>query len=73
MVSSPVVSLRFAISPASRRVYTIALGLSLGVAALGMGCRAPAPGAHDRLAVQTQMVKGPATAPVTIVEFSDYQ
>jgi len=67
------VSLRFTIFPASRRVYTIALGLILAVASLGTGCRAPAPGAHDRLAVQTQMVKGPATAPVTIVEFSDYQ
>ena len=66
-------SLRFAIVPASRRVYTIALGLILGVGALGIGCRAPAPGAQDRLAVQTQMIKGPATAPVTIVEFSDYQ
>ena len=41
--------------------------------ALGIGCRAPAPDAQDRVAVQTQMVKGPATAPVTIVEFSDYQ
>jgi len=67
------VSLRFAIVPVSRRVYTIALGLTLGVVALGIGCRAPAPGAQDRVAVQPQMLKGPATAPVTIVEFSDYQ
>jgi hypothetical protein len=67
------VSLRFAIVPVSRRVYTIALALTLGVVALGIGCRAPAPDAQDRLAVHTQMVKGPATAPVTIVEFSDYQ
>jgi hypothetical protein len=66
------VSLRFAIVPVSRRVYTIALGLTLGVVALGIGCRAPAPDAQG-VAVQTQMVKGPATAPVTIVEFSDYQ
>ncbi len=73
MVSSPGVSLRFAIVPVSRRVYTIALGLTLGVVALGIGCRAPAPGAQDRGAVPTQMVKGPPTAPVTIVEFSDYQ
>jgi len=73
VVSSPVVSLRFAIVPVSRRVYTIALGLTLGVVALDIGCRAPAPDAQDRVAVQTQMVKGPATAPVTIVEFSDYQ
>src|SRR5947207_6552314 len=63
VVSSPVVSLRFAIVPVSRRVYTIALGLSLGVVALGIGYRAPAPAAPDRVAVQTQMVKGPAAAP----------
>jgi hypothetical protein len=67
------VSLRFAIVPVSRRVYTIALGLTLGLVALGIGCRAPAPAAQARVAVQTQMVKGPATALVTIVEFSDYQ
>ena len=46
--------------------------VALGVVALGIGCRAPAPDAQG-IAVQTQMVKGPATAPVTIVEFSDYQ
>ena len=40
---------------------------------LGIGCRAPSPGAQDRLTISTAMVKGPATAPVTIVEFSDYQ
>jgi len=71
MVSSPVVSLRFAISPSSRRVYTIALALTVGVAALGIGCRAP--GAQSRMSVDTQMTKGAAAAPVTIVEFSDYQ
>jgi protein-disulfide isomerase len=81
VVSSPVVSARFAIFPASRRVYT--LMLSLTIALFGIGCRAPAPsaqgvpalGAQDRVAVtvDTQMSKGPATAPVTIVEFSDYQ
>jgi hypothetical protein len=73
VVSSPVVSLPFAISPASRRVYTIALGLTISVVTLGIGCRAPAPGAQDRLVGETQMSKGSATAAVTIVEFSDYQ
>lgn len=74
MVSSPVVNGRFAISLAPRRVYTIALMLTVGgVAMFGLGCRAPARGAQDRLVVETQMSKGPATAPVTIVEFSDYQ
>ncbi|HEY3098737.1 MAG TPA: hypothetical protein VGL14_07505 [Methylomirabilota bacterium] len=66
---------RFASSPAPRRVYTLTLTLTLTIALtlLGLGCHAPAPGAADRLVVETQMSKGPATAPVTIVEFSDYQ
>ena len=72
MVSSPVVSVRFAIPPASRRVYTLA-SLMIACAMLGIGCHAPAPSAHDRLLGETQMSKGPATAVVTIVEFSDYQ
>lgn len=71
MVSSPVVSGRFGISSSSRRVYTIALVVTVGVAVVGIGCRAP--GAASRLSVDTQMTKGPAAAPVTIVEFSDYQ
>ena len=60
-------------NPARRpRVYTIriaplvlALVLSLvqGVAAERLG----------DISVEPTMVKGPATAPVTIVEFSDYQ
>ena len=57
----------------SQRVYTITLGLVVGVAAFGLGCRAPAPGAQDRLSVDAQMTRGPETAAVTIVEFSDYQ
>ncbi len=73
MVSSTVVSVRFAISPSSRRVYTIALALTVGVAAVGVGCRAP--GAQSRMSVDVdgQMIRGTAAAPVTIVEFSDYQ
>ena len=65
----------FASSPTPRRVYTITLTLTLTIALtlLGLGCHAPAPGAADRLVVETRMSKGPATAPVTIVEFSDYQ
>jgi hypothetical protein len=75
MVSSPAVSARVVALAASRRVYTIVLVLAvaLGTAAAALGCRAPAPGAHDRLAVEAEMTKGPATAAVTIVEFSDYQ
>jgi len=73
VVSSPVVSVRFAIPPASRRVYTLALWLTIAAATLGIGCHAPAPSAHDRLLGDAQMSKGPATAAVTIVEFSDYQ
>jgi hypothetical protein len=59
--------------PASRRVYTIVFALTIGAVMLGIGCRAPSPGAQDRLTISTAMAKGPATAPVTIVEFSDYQ
>ena len=65
---------RFALSPASRRVYTITRWLTIIVlAVVGLGCHAPAPGAADRLVIETQMSKGAAKAPVTIVEFSDYQ
>jgi hypothetical protein len=67
------VSVRFAIPPASRRVYTLALLLTIGAVILAIGCRAPAPSAQDRALGETQMSKGPATAAVTIVEFSDYQ
>jgi hypothetical protein len=73
VVSSLVVSVSVAFSPASRRVYTLALGLTIGAVTLGVGCRAPAPGAQDRVVSDSQMSKGPATAAVTIVEFSDYQ
>jgi hypothetical protein len=65
------VSVRPAVVPSSRRVYTIAFVLIAGVSALGIGCRAP--GAQDRLTVDAGMTRGPATAAVTIVEFSDYQ
>jgi hypothetical protein len=67
------VSVRFAIVPASRGVYTLTFALTIAAALLGIGCHAPSPGAQPRLTVSTAMAKGPATAPVTIVEFSDYQ
>ncbi len=52
----------------SPRVYTIVLACALALA-LGAG-RAPA---QVELTVMPFMTKGPADAPVTIVEFSDYQ
>ena len=55
----------------SRRVYTSALGVVLLVAAcLVLGGIARA---QVDITVQPWMTKGAATAPVTIVEFSDYQ
>ncbi|HXU87877.1 MAG TPA: hypothetical protein VFQ62_03420 [Methylomirabilota bacterium] len=47
------------------RVYTILL-----VSIVGFAIASAAP---VRVTVEPTMVKGPATAPVTIVEFSDYQ
>lgn len=53
----------------TRRVYYIPLALLLAAAALR-----PAPaGAQVQLTVTPYMVKGAARAPVTIVEFADYQ
>jgi hypothetical protein len=69
VVSSPVVSARFALAVLSRRVYTFVM--ILGLTAV-LGCRAPAPSAQARFDAE-QMTKGPASAPVTIVEYSDYQ
>jgi protein-disulfide isomerase len=45
----------------------------LALAAVALITRAPAPDAHDRLSIEPRMTKGSPTAPVTIVEFSDYQ
>jgi hypothetical protein len=79
VVSSVVVSSPAASTPASarasRRVYTIAFALLLvvGAAVAALTTRASAPNAQDRMTVEARMTKGPATAPVTIVEFSDYQ
>ena len=52
-------------SPWSERVYTILL-----VSIVGFTIASAAP---VRVTVDPTMVKGPATAPVTIIEFSDYQ
>ena len=52
------------------RVYTIRVALLVAVLALTGGAGAQAP---MDLTVEPTMVKGAATAPVTIVEFSDYQ
>jgi protein-disulfide isomerase len=45
------------------------LGLGVSVAA----CSAQSPAAPGGITLDAAMVKGPPTAPVTIVEFSDYQ
>jgi hypothetical protein len=59
----------------SRRVYTIALLVIvvLALVSVTVFTRAPAPDAHDRVTIEPVMTKGPTTAAVTIVEFSDYQ
>jgi hypothetical protein len=49
----------------SVRVYTILL-----VSIVGFAIASAAP---VRVTVEPTMAKGPATAPVTIIEFSDYQ
>ena len=55
----------------SPRVYTAALcAVIVVVAGLAAGGRARA---QVDITVQPWMTKGAATAPVTIVEFSDYQ
>ena len=52
-------------SPWSVRVYTILL-----VSIVGFAIASAAP---VRVTVDPTMVKGPVAAPVTIIEFSDYQ
>jgi hypothetical protein len=47
------------------RVYTILLVSTVGLAIAGA--------APVRITMEPTMIKGPATAPVTIIEFSDYQ
>ena len=70
MVSSAVVT-RVSCPTARPGVYTVRLVLVVLAALLTAG-----PGEAetiDGLTVEPTMVKGPARAPVTIVEFSDYQ
>jgi protein-disulfide isomerase len=57
-------SLRFSWSA---RVYTIVVAL---IVALGVETAVPAP---MRVTIEPGMTRGPADAPVTIIEFSDYQ
>jgi protein-disulfide isomerase len=47
----------------------------LGVTAVAVGLWAPAALAQEarQLTLNPVMIKGPAAAPVTIVEFADYQ
>jgi hypothetical protein len=52
------------------RVYTIRAALLVLTLVLVGGAGAQVPG---DITVEPTMVKGPAGAPVTIVEFSDYQ
>jgi hypothetical protein len=54
-------------SPWSARVYTI-----LGMFILAVTTVAGAP-AQPRVSIDATQTKGPETAPVTIVEFSDFQ
>ena len=59
----------------TRRVPIAALAVALWAVACGAQPERPSPtaatGASD--AADTAMARGPAAAPVTIVEFSDYQ
>jgi len=54
------------------RVYTILAALLLAALALTAG-RGMAQAPVVDLSIEPSMVKGARTAPVTIVEFSDYQ
>ena len=55
------------------RIPTRSLWLAWLGAALVAPASAQGPGTGVRLTIEPTMVKGPPTARVTIVEFSDYQ
>jgi hypothetical protein len=71
MVFSGVVNRVRSATAGRRRVYTLrVLWLLILVALLAPAAVAQTPA---ELTIEPIMVKGPASAPVTIVEFSDYQ
>ena len=57
----------------SPRVYYSSIRLIFSLMALVIAVCAPRALAQIEITWSPSMVKGPATAPVTIVEFSDYQ
>jgi hypothetical protein len=52
-----------------KRILLVVLVVAAGAALLLV----PRPRAQVQLTLEPSMTKGPASAPVTIVEFSDYQ
>jgi hypothetical protein len=58
---------------ATPRVYTLLVALALVVGAAVTAADSQAPGRPLDLSINPAMAKGPAGAPVVIVEFSDYQ
>jgi len=57
----------------SPRVYYSSMRLIVSLLVLVIAMSAPRALAQIEITWSPSMVKGPATAPVTIVEFSDYQ
>jgi len=57
----------------SPRVYYSSMWTILALVVLAVGSAPPAARAQVEITWSPSMVKGPTGAPVTIVEFSDYQ
>ena len=55
------------------RVYYSWIGVTLSLLTLGVAAFPARAVAQVELTWSPSMVKGPSTAPVTIIEFSDYQ